>query len=101
MTPRTTPSRVDAAVQPEYLTTAAAASFLSMSPDWVRAHAAELGGARVGDNPRGPLRFSVWGLRRYMDQRRLGRTPRPQRRRPGPRRRAGNLELLPIPDDLL
>jgi hypothetical protein len=43
--------------------TRAVARMLAVSEDWVREHAAELGAMRVGDSPRGPLRFDsakVW-----------------------------------------
>jgi hypothetical protein len=37
--------------------TRAVARMLAVSEDWVRDHAVELGAIRVGDSPRGPLRF--------------------------------------------
>jgi hypothetical protein len=37
--------------------TRAVARMLAVSEDWVRDHAAKLGAIRVGDSPRGPLRF--------------------------------------------
>jgi hypothetical protein len=69
--------------------TRAVARMLAVSEDWVRDHAAELGAIRVGDSPRGPLRFDSNKLAAAIDRRRVGR-PEPARRprRPGPRRAA-------------
>lgn len=81
-----------------YVDTATVAAHLSLSPDWVRAHAADLGAIRVGDPHRGPLRFDIARVRAYIDERRIEPpAPRRPRRRPGPARGSGNVELLPIP----
>lgn len=84
-----------------YFDTAWVAAHLAVSEDWVRAHAAELGGIRLGGS-RGPLRFEPARVDAAMDARRL----RPAAaaapaRRPGPPRNAAGVELLPIPEGLL
>lgn len=81
---------------PRYLDTAAVARMLDVSADWVREHAVELGAIRVGDGPRGALRFELDQIRRALDQRRLTTAPtrRPPRRRV---RRPGGVRLLPLP----
>lgn len=79
-----------------YVDVRAAARRLSMSEDWVREHAADLGGARMGDGKRGELRFDVRRLDRVFEARQLERPVRRQRRRPGPPR-SGNVKMLPIP----
>jgi hypothetical protein len=81
-----------------YVDTATVAAFLSVSQDWVRRHAAELGAIRVGDSPRGPLRFDVRRVQGAVERRRLGPPPERRRRRPGPAR-AADVELLPLPRD--
>jgi len=81
------------------LTTQEVASRLSVSPDWVREHAAELGGIRIGDGPKGSLRFEWERVVEAMEARRLQPVSRRRRKRPGPSRRtSGNVELLPLPD---
>lgn len=45
------------------MTVTQTARMIAMSEDWVREHTAELGGFRMGDGPRGELRFDrdmVW-----------------------------------------
>ena len=42
------------------------AAYLKMSPDWVRGHAAELGGMKVGRS----WRFDHAGVERYLNRRR-------------------------------
>jgi hypothetical protein len=81
-----------------HVDTTAVATMLVVSSDWVREHAAELSGIRVGDGPRGALRFDVERVKRALDQRRLGRPTRVRERRPGPVRSPG-VELLPLPAD--
>jgi hypothetical protein len=49
-------------IGPLYVDAAEAARTLSVSVDYVREHAAELGGQRVGSGPRAPLRFEVRAL---------------------------------------
>lgn len=79
-----------------YIDVDAAARRLSLSPDWVRRHAAELGGSRMGDGDRGELRFDIREIDRAYAARRLAKErPRP-RRRPGPAR-FGNVTMLPLP----
>jgi hypothetical protein len=79
--------------------TRAVARMLAVSEDWVRDHAAELGAIRVGDSPRGPLRFDSDKVAAAIDRRRVGR-PEPARRpqRPG-RTRSGGVKLLPLPTE--
>jgi hypothetical protein len=81
-----------------YVDTAAVAAFLSVSEDWVRRHAAELGAIRVGDSLRGPLRFDVGRVQAAVERRRLEPSAERRRRRPGPPR-GGRVELLPLPRD--
>lgn len=73
---------------------AAAARRLSMSTDWVREHAAELGGAKMGEGKRAVLRFDVRQLDQAYARWQLEKgTPRSSRR---PGRPTGSLgfELL-------
>jgi hypothetical protein len=81
------------------LTTREVAAELTMSEDWVREHAAELGGIRMGKSPRAPLRFEEEHVDRYLDRQRLAapEEPRPRRRRPGPRPAPAGVELFPLP----
>lgn len=75
------------------LETHAVARMLAVSEEWVREHARELGAIRVGDGPKGALRFDPARVRAALDRRRLERPHDRQRRRPGPRRRS--LDVLP------
>jgi len=79
--------------------TRAVARMLAVSEDWVRDHAAELGAIRVGDSPRGALRFDSDKVAAAIDRRQVPR-PEPTRRPrgPGPMRRGG-VELLPLPTE--
>lgn len=79
--------------------TAEVAARTGMSPEWVRDHAAELGAVRMGDSPRGPLRFDLDRVRAAIDRRRLVKDDEARgRRRPGPRRDVSNgVELIPLP----
>jgi hypothetical protein len=77
------------------------ANVLGVSPDWVRAHADELGARRLGDGPRGRLRFD---LDHAVELFHAGATkPRarvpasPPRRRP--RRTPDRVDLLPVRDE--
>ena len=76
---------------------AAVARELGVDRDWVYAHARELGGVRLG-GPHGRLRFDLQKIRRQLDcpdeRLRPGerRRARPRKR---PRRRLGNVDLLP------
>jgi hypothetical protein len=83
----------------KYLTTAEVASRIRMSEEWVREHAAELGGIRLGDSRFGALRFESELVSEAMEARRLQPPKRGRRRRPGPARRlSGGVELLPLPE---
>ena len=82
-----------------HVDTTAVATMLGVSDDWVREHAAELGAIRVGDGPKGALRFEARRLRAALEQRRLARQQTPKSRRPGPTRRVAGVELLPLPED--
>ena len=62
--------RSDEAVTP-MLTVADVATWLALGEGWVREHAAELGGVRLGDDPRAPLRFTRAGVQDWIDSRRL------------------------------
>ena len=85
-----------------FLDTAGVAALLMVSPDFIRDHRGELGGIRVGDSARGPLRFERAKVLRAMEARSTAAPPakRGSRRRPGPRHspRAHDVELLPIPE---
>lgn len=89
----------EAPAPPRYLDTAALARMLDASEDWVRDHAAELGGVRFGDGPTGALRFEPARVREALERRRLpSPRPSPRRSRPGPKRRAESVRLLPLPE---
>jgi hypothetical protein len=83
----------------DHVDTSAVATMLGVSGDWVREHAAELGAIRVGDGPKGALRFDLRRVKAALDQRRLGRPRAPRARRPGPARHVHGVELLPLPED--
>lgn len=79
-------------------TTERVATELAVSADWVREHAAELGGMRTSDSPRAPLRFEpadieAWKRRRRMEAPALPKTPQ----QPGPRAAPRGVKLLPLP----
>jgi hypothetical protein len=77
------------------LTVEDVAPLLQVSVDFVRTHAAEIGGSRIGNPKTGPLRFRRRDVEAYIDGRQLA-SPTPRRRRkPGPRR---GVDLLPLPD---
>jgi hypothetical protein len=82
-----------------HVDTTALATMLGVSGDWVRAHAAELGAIRLGDGPKGALRFEVRRVRAALEQRRLARQRTTKTHRPRPTRRVAGVELLPLPDD--
>src|SRR6476469_7335084 len=50
----------------ELADTEGVASMLGLSPEWVRDHAGELGALRVGDGPRGQLRFDPRRVRQSL-----------------------------------
>lgn len=83
---------------------ATVARALGVSRDCVYAHAAELGGERIGDGPRGRLRFDLdyalaaWTSRSESGRSRQGKAPAQRqisRRARSPRMGSG-VELLPI-----
>lgn len=81
-----------------YLATAEVAEMLKVGEEWVREHVGELGGIRLGDSPRGPLRFERGRVVDAMEVRRLVPPRLGRRRRPGPTRRfQGGVKLLPLP----
>jgi hypothetical protein len=82
-----------------HVDTTSLATILGVSGDWVREHAGELGAIRVGDGPKGALRFEVRRIRAALEQRRLVRQLNPEARRPRATRRVAGVELLPLPDD--
>jgi hypothetical protein len=76
------------------------ARMLAVSEGWVRNHAVELGGMRVGDGPRSPLRFDAARVRAALDRRRLERPPTRPPRRPGRPRRSGGVSPSVIPSEV-
>jgi hypothetical protein len=55
----------------QHVDTTALAIMLGVSGDWVREHAAELGAIRIGNGPKGALRFELRRVRTALEQRRL------------------------------
>jgi hypothetical protein len=53
------------------LTTAEVAAEVKMSEDWVRDHAEELGGIRMGVSKHSQLRFEPRSIREWKERRRL------------------------------
>lgn len=85
----------------EYLTTAEAAARIKRSEEWVREHAAELGGSRPSESPRGPLTFRADLIDDAFDRCRLQPPKRGRRSRPGPSRKfSGGVELIPLPESV-
>jgi hypothetical protein len=82
------------------LDTRTVARMLAVSEEWVREHAAELGAIRVGDGPKGALRFDAARVRAALERRRLSQPKARQRRRPGRRRRSLGLVPAAVPADL-
>jgi hypothetical protein len=88
------------------LDTKAVAGMLAVSEEWVREHAAELGAVRVGDGPKGALRFDAARVRAALEHRRLerskdrDRSKYRDRRRPGRRRRSVGLVPTAVPADV-
>jgi hypothetical protein len=93
-------TRLSGPVSGGLLDTRQVAAHVGVSTDWVRDHAAELGAVRIGDGPRGELRFELDRVLAALDRRRLAFTPpAPPRRRPGPAPSPrGDVELIPLPD---
>lgn len=83
-------------------TTEQTAQWLSVSPEWVRDHAAELGGMRLRDGARSPLRFDPVTVRGYVEARRIAKpAPPAPRRRPGPSRgQAWAESVIPLPKQM-
>jgi len=82
------------------LTTERVAELLAVSEDFVREHAAELGGIRMGHGSRSPLRFELARIEEWKERHRLeapapARTRKPHR--PGLRPAPPGIELLPLP----
>jgi hypothetical protein len=80
------------------------ARFLSVSPDWIYAHADELGARRLGRGPKARLRFSLHEVDERLrscspgrDSRKATTLPPAPIRRPEHRASAGTgIALLPI-----
>lgn len=84
------------------LTTAEVAAEVKMSEDWVRDHAEELGGIRMGASKHAQLRFEPRAIREWKELRRLatrpaGRTPSAVSRPPRRRGRPASTPLLQLP----
>ena len=77
------------------LTVADVAAWLALGEGWVREHAAELGGVKVGDDPRAPLRFTSRGVEEWIESRRLRPAAKPVRRGVP----AERVKLLSLPHD--
>lgn len=85
-----------AASNPRAMTTAEAAALLQLSPEFVREHAAEMGGSKIS-GPRSAWRFERRRLHRWLEDRRPAKPAEPRpRRRPGPPRKRS--QLLPLPE---
>lgn len=85
------------------LTTGDVAAELNIGEDWVREHAAELGGIRAGRGPRAPLRFERSSIEAWIERQRLDPPAAAEaRRRSGPKRKPRlqvDFELLPLPEE--
>lgn len=83
---------------PEVLTTAEVASRYRVSEEFVREHAVEMGGRRLGRSRRAPLRFNARDLDRWWRglplEADLERAEKSQR--PGPRRAPRGVKLFPV-----
>ncbi len=99
-------SEVEAALKrrehEQLFTTAEVAAELNIGEDWVREHAADLGGIRAGRGPRAPLRFERSAIEAWKDRQRLD-PPAPVEapRKGGPKRKPRlpvDFELLPLPE---
>lgn len=77
------------------LTAGEVATWLALGEGWVRQHAAELGGVKVGDDPRAPLRFTRAGVQEWIENWRLRPTMKPSR----PTAPAERVKLLPLPHE--
>jgi hypothetical protein len=84
---------------PYLLTVPEVAEMVTMGTDWVRDHAAQLGGVRLGDGTRGELRFEAEKVRAFVEKRRLAVEEKERTgRRPGPKPQPpGEIELIELP----
>jgi hypothetical protein len=82
------------------LDTATVARMLFTSEGWVRDHAAELGGIRIGDGRKGALRFETRRVRAALEARRVNRPQERQQHQPGPRRRSLGVLPAAVPEDV-
>jgi hypothetical protein len=95
----TTPARAQGLLSPIEV-----ADWLSVTPAWVYAHAAEMGAKRLGAGPKARLRFGREDVEAYLNACSLSReSAKPETSattRNRPRRKAGslgtNVQLLPI-----
>ena len=76
------------------------AGMLGVSEDWVRAHAAELGAIRIGDGPKGALRFDAARVRAALERRRVARPSERRRRKSATRRRSLGIAPASVPADV-
>jgi hypothetical protein len=81
----------------ELLTTAEVAALLRTSEEWVRDHAGELGGIRLGRSSRAQLRFWPRKVAGYLERQSLEPPARRVKARPGPKRAPSGVDLLPLP----
>jgi hypothetical protein len=82
------------------IATPVVARMLAVSEEWVRDHASELGAIRVGDGPKGALRFDPRRVRAALERRRVERPGEASPGRPGPRRRSRGVAPTAIPADV-
>lgn len=82
------------------LDTQTVARLLAVSDDWVREHAAELGAIRVGDGPKGALRFDATRVRAALERRRVEPLKQSKQRRPPARRRSLGVVPAAVPADV-
>lgn len=79
------------------LTTAEVAKEYRVSEEYVREHAAEMGGRRLGPSRRSPLRFDSADLERWWSSLPTGAPAEPRKpQRPGPRRVPQGVKLFPV-----
>jgi hypothetical protein len=76
------------------------AGMLGVSEDWARGHAAELGAIRIGDGPKGALRFDAARVRAALERRRVGRPSERRRRNSATRRRSLGVAPAAVPADV-
>jgi hypothetical protein len=79
------------------LTTAEVAKEYRVSEEYVREHASEMGGRRLGSSRRSPLRFDSTDLDRWWSSLPIGAAAEPRKpQRPGPRRVPSGVKLFPV-----